>query len=62
MKHDQVCCCVQDGVHLPPAGGAGEGLPGGSLPRRVRPGDAGHEDGAARGQDTGEGPGQVRSI
>jgi len=43
----------QDGVHLPPAGGARESFPGGALPRRVRAGDARHEDGAARGQNSG---------
>lgn len=56
----EMCRCLmvfsgpQDGVHLPPAGGAGEGVSRGPLPRRLRPRDARHEDGAARGQNTGE--------
>ena len=45
---------MQDGVHLPPAGGAGESFSRGSLSRCLRPRDARHEDRAARGQDTGE--------
>lgn len=52
--------CLQDRVHVPPAGGAGESFPRGSLPRRLRPRDARHEDGAARGQNTG-GTSSIRS-
>lgn len=47
-------CVVQDGVHVTPAGGAGEGVPRGALSRRVRARDARDEDGASRGPDTGE--------
>lgn len=45
---------LQDGFHVPSTGGAGEGLPGGTLSWRVRAGDARHEDGAAWGQNTGD--------
>lgn len=42
--------------HLP-AGGAGEGLPEDTLPRRLRPGAAGPEDRAHRGSRSGAYPG-----
>lgn len=45
--------CVQDHLHLPSAGGAGESVQRGSLSRCLRQRDALHEDGAARGQNTG---------
>ena len=51
----------QDHIHLVPAGGAGEGLQRSPLPWCLRPGDAGHEDRASWGQDTGRNPDNVEN-
>ena len=51
----------QDDLHLSPVQGAGESLPGDSLPRHLHQGGDRHEDRPHGGQSPGE-PGEVGAV